>query len=417
MKLQGLQATSAFCRNRTTMRHWCFTTVTFLLSFLSGRVASQVSEEEAKTLIRRHLEQNVYSWPADEYEYKLSNFSLRFDRCQYVKMYDDEIAQDENSASPLATRHFAVYRLCPSDNCESCDGGVFGRYVTELNDYLAYTVAEEETVMEYMCNNCQEQCDENGQNCSGCGKICYHLQNMEANGYIDASKYIQCQKLELNDGEEGRRLEDNQADEEQLQLYIGPRCSHDGSRVLIGLFTDDECLEPYTDAQVQSVLQGELSYYKMAHTAGNTGAYCLSCKESDEDQNEADMADEDDVNEMCERVYDQSAKCESKYGLYGFVEKNREDRDFENQIENEFMVCNFIESLLLNSYTESGDINLEQDLVIVTRKVTKAQKVSFSLLSVIIVGLLASVHILRKKIESTIPKLDLGSFSTDGQFA
>ncbi len=402
------------------MRAWCFASSAALLLSLFGDVAATISEKEAKDLIKRHLEQNAYSWPVEDYEYDLADFSLRFDRCQYVKMYDDNMAQDEASESPLAVRHFAVYRLCPSDNCENCEGGVFGRYVTELNDYLAYTVAEEQTILDYTCNTCQEQCDEYGQNCSGCGKICYQLQNLAVNGFIDAANYIQCQMLEItnvddavNDNQNGevRHLE-NQNDG-QVQLYIGPRCSNDGSMVLIGLFTDADCLEPYTEAEPEDFLNGQLSYHTMTHLSSTNGANCLSCMESQENANEADQADGDDVNEMCERVYDESAKCESKYGLYGFVDKNRKEGNYENQIENEFMVCSFIESLLLNSYTESGDINLDGDTLVVTRKMTKLQKVSISMLSCIIVGLLGTVYILKKKIESTTPKLDLSSQSGD----
>ena len=58
---------------------------------------------------------------------------------------------------------------------------------------------------------------------------------------------------------------------------------------------------------------------------------------------------------MCEELYSASAKCESKNGITaGFIQTNREERDYENQVENEFMVCNFIESLVLDSYTERG---------------------------------------------------------------
>lgn len=394
-----------------------------LFTSLFGGVASTISKQEATTLIRRHLEQNnEYSSPVEDYEYNLANFSLRFDRCQYVKMYDDEMAQDEESESPLAVRHFAVYRLCPSDSCQNCDGGVFGRYVTELDQYLQYTVAEEQTILEYMCNNCQEQCDEYGQNCSGCGKICYHLQNLAANGYIDAANYIQCQMLEINNGNDAgdanqngqaRFLEDQ--NDEQLELYIGPRCSNDGSKVLLGLFTDADCLEPYTEAEPEDFLNGRLSYHTMTHASSNDGTYCLSCMENNDNANEEDQADGDNVNEMCERIYDESAKCESKYGLYGFVDKNREEGDHENQIENEFMVCSFIESLLLNSYTETGDINLDGDTLIVTRKMTKTQKVSLSMLSLIILGLGTTVYFLKQQIERSTPKLDLSSQSADHQ--
>ena len=56
------------------------------------------------------------------FEYNdLSQYSVRFEKCQFVKSYDDEFAGDEDNDSPLATKHFVVYRLCPTNSCESCN--------------------------------------------------------------------------------------------------------------------------------------------------------------------------------------------------------------------------------------------------------------------------------------------------------
>ena len=80
-----------------------------------------------------------------------------------------------------------------------------------------------------------------------------------------------------------------------------------------------------------------------------------------EDNDNDDAADDaDDVNQMCENVYNWAAKCESPTGLEsGFVQVNRDENDYENQVENEFMACTFINSLIWDSYTESGEINWE----------------------------------------------------------
>lgn len=47
----------------------------------------------------------------DYFQYDLSQFSVRFEKCQYVKMYDDNLAENQYSDSPLALKHFVVYRL------------------------------------------------------------------------------------------------------------------------------------------------------------------------------------------------------------------------------------------------------------------------------------------------------------------
>ena len=319
----------------------------------AGSSDASLSETEAKSLIQRHLEdgQNEY------FQYDLSEWSLRFDRCQYVKMYDDEMAEDEESDTPLAIQHFAVFRLCPSDECDTCSE-VFGRYVTEIEEYLQFTVQEQQKALEYTCQTCQEQCGDDDyvnddESCSECTEKCYELENLEANGYVDAAEFIECQKLNLNngdgEGEEGEGEENNNNGDDDLELYIGPRCSRNGERILIGLFSDEDCLDPYTDADPEDYLGYNISYHHLVHTYRNDGSNCLSCMESEMDANEEDQQDADDVNEMCEGVYNTAAKCESKYNLGGFIQTMREDENYENQVENEWMVCDFIESLIYDS--------------------------------------------------------------------
>mmetsp|Transcript_32970 Transcript_32970/g.51113 ORF Transcript_32970/g.51113 Transcript_32970/m.51113 type:complete len:399 (-) Transcript_32970:175-1371(-) len=385
-----------------------------LLSAVST-ASSTISEGEAKSLIRRHLDQDNYGYNP-EFAYDLTDFSLRFDRCQYVKMYDDELAQDEDSGTPLAVKHFVVFRLCPTDECDTCSE-TFGRYVTELDDYLASTAEAQANHFDYMCENCQEKCNEDGEYCSGCGKLCYRYQNLEADGYVDAADYIECQQLELNNDDNEN---DNQGDDDGFALYIGPRCSADGDRVLLGLFSDEDCLEPYTYAEPEQYLNANISYHLLAHTTSNDGSVCLSCAESGEDQeNDNDQqdadADADEVNEMCENIYNEAAKCESKYGIDGFIQVNKEEDDFENQAENEFMVCAFIESLLWGSYTETGEINFDAEQDVIFRDVTGVQKAAVTILAISVGGLFAAAYFTQKEIDRTLPKINLIS-QTDAQF-
>ena len=132
------------------------------------------------------------------------------------------------------------------------------------------------------------------------------------------------------------------------------------------------------------------------------------------DQNENDNQDADDVNQMCEEVYNSAAKCESKYGLDGFIQTMREDGEYENQVENEFMVCNFIESLIWGSYTETGDINLDGEDEVIIRDITGLQKVAVSLLTLSLIGLFTAAYFTQKRIETSFPKVAL-SLQTDAQ--
>ena len=345
---------------------------------------------------------------SETFEYNdLSQYSVRFEKCQFVKTFDDEMAQDEDSDSPLATKHFVVYRLCPSDACDSCNQN-YGTYVVEVGDYLQYTVEYQAQAFENMCANCEERCNDDGSYCGGCGKLCYNYNNLELNGYVDASQYSECQQLEYGD-------------DDGLQLYIGPMCSSNGQKITIGLFSDENCWEPYTDLDAESVIGAKLSYHLVSHASTDGETTCLSCLENEEDNdNQQDQADYDDVNEMCEGLYNSAAKCESTTGLEGgFIQTNREDKDYENQVENEFMACTFINSLIWNSYTESGEIDIysRQDEII--RKTTPLQALSLSLLSLSIVGLVAGIAYIHYRIDNQFP--DSGSSfmcpNPKGQFA
>lgn len=349
----------------------------------------------ASALVRRRAE----DVDSNTYEYDLSSFSVRFEKCQYVKAYDDEVAEDEDSESVLALKHLVVFKICPSDECESCDG-VHGEYVIDVEDYLGATVDFQKEEFEQMCENCNERCNNDGNYCSGCGKICYQYDNLEANGYVDASDYLECQKLEDGGGD----------DDGAIELFIGPRCNSDGTRIIIGLFQDEDCWEPYDEQDPEDVLGMKLSYHVLANSYSDDGSVCLGCMETpdENEQGDNDAADEDNVNEMCEELYNAAAKCESKTGLTnGFILENREDEDYENQVENEFMVCNFIESLVLNSYTETGDINIYDERDEVIRVTTPKQRIALGLLGVAMVALGAYAYHLHRKIEDTVPKTNL----------
>ena len=137
------------------------------------------------------------------------------------------------------------------------------------------------------------------------------------------------------------------------------------------------------------------------------------------------MNDVDDVNEMCENLYTVSAKCESTTGLQnGFIqmhrdnEKNNEDNDENehnnNQVENEFMVCTFIQSLLFNSYTQTGviDIRVPQDYI--ARTMTGRQQNTLICLGILLLGIVGAIYYYHKKIQQLIhPSMMIASSKAD----
>mmetsp|Transcript_12106 Transcript_12106/g.33515 ORF Transcript_12106/g.33515 Transcript_12106/m.33515 type:complete len:349 (-) Transcript_12106:40-1086(-) len=328
-------------------------------------------------------------------------------------------------------KHFVLFRLCPTDDCEVCDQSEnFGRYTTDVDTYLTYTVEQQKQIFQNMCDNCDEECGDGQQCYSNCGKLCYMYGNMEDNGLVDASQYVQCQQLqgadedndnrrklrrqlrrmrpqrrrladEAGEEEQGADQEENgdgEEDEEQM-IFIGPRCSDSGKTIELALFYDENCWEPINDVSVDSLMDGELSYYFLDHTYHSTDAVCLKCAEDEQNQNANDNQDADDVNEMCEQLYDAAAKCETPNGITaGFIQTNREDGNYENQVETEFLSCAFINSLVWNSYTETGEIDYIHAQDNYVRHVTTPQAIALGLLSVWVLGLLALMAHFQKKI-------------------
>lgn len=382
----------------------CFLIITFSLligqsfSITVKNGSSKSDSFETNVLRHRNLENEI----DDNFQYDLSQYSASFVKCQNVKMYDDDVAQNEDMDTVFTMKHFVVFRLCPTGDCGKCNTN-YGEYVLEIQDYLDATANYQKYSFEEMCNQCEEyNCDGDDENCavSSCSRECWKYENLNTYGYVDATNYVQCQQLDIQN-----------EDYADLELYIGPRCSSDGSRVYIGLFYDEDCSSPFKDATVEQVIGYKISYHLLKNTYSNVRDDCISCNEnqnSDDDEGN-DNDDLDNVNEMCEQMYEKSAKCESYHGIpNSFVQINRENDNYENQVENEFKVCAFIDSLVWGSYTENGEINLDAQRDFVFREVTLTQRIALAGLAIIIATTSSYAMYMQKVIEQKYP-----SSSTD----
>merc|ERR1712151_284807 len=156
--------------------------------------------------------------------------------CQFVKSYDDEMAENEEAGSGLATNRFVIFRLCPSESCSYS----YGEYLVDMEIYLQSAVEYHQEQQEGMCNYCNEiyASDDDGNarklrkleqavSCDTCVEECEDIENMEDNGYVDATNFIQCQQL----GEQG----------DGTAYYAGAMCSSSGERIKIGVLSDEDC--------------------------------------------------------------------------------------------------------------------------------------------------------------------------------
>lgn len=302
-------------------------------------------------------------------EVDLTGYSLRFEKCQFVKAYDQDLAADGYD-TVLATQRFVIFRLCPSNNCKSCNSG-YGEYMVDMDNYLGLTVEYRQEEQNEMCETCDEQCyyanqDDAQQNdgeedgdeqkyynnrklaasvdCDTCVSACQKIEQMEDNHYLDATNFINCQALDNND------------DDGNAGVYAGPICASQGSKIKIGVFTDENCMFLDSSKDVDSYLTDEDgNAFKLSHALLKTTydtSDCISCLEENDGDDDAVEA-----KEVCAELYEASAKCESPYGFEGLSSNQYyAENAAANQVANEELVCDFISSLKSGTYSQDGEI-------------------------------------------------------------
>jgi len=250
----------------------------------------------------------------------LSAFSIRFDHCRKL---GSETLQDQGMVPtmtqrsiPALSNKFAIFRLCPSDSCDSCESN-FLEYIIDLESYLQETVAYHLDKQEKTCGTCKECTFEKGDDwmedngddgnaffqntatgrladvsvdCENCYNECARIESMEENGYLDATVFIQCQMIY------------DPEDDGLSRLYAGPLCNDDGSKVKIGVFTDEYCKESASNYNVEDYLMNgdgyamKLSHALLKKTYSND---CISCIPELEEQQQEEKA-----LEMCYQLYE-----------------------------------------------------------------------------------------------------------------
>lgn len=305
-----------------------------------------------------------------EEEIDISGYSLRFEKCQFVMAFNQELAE-ENGDTVLATQRFVIFRLCPSGSCKSCNSG-YGEYMVDMADYLDYTVNYRQEEQQEMCNTCQETCyynangddgannadgDDGANNadgerrlssssidCSTCVSDCQKIENMEDNKYVDATNFAGCVQIQ------------DATDDGTSALYGGPICASNGDKIKIGVFTDDECMFLDNTKDVEDYLtNGDGDAMKLSHALLKTTydvSDCIDCAAEAEGDDDAQAAE---TKEVCEGLYQAAGKCESTHGFSAGLSSSYGSYA-SNQVSNEDVVCDFIYSLKAGTYSQEGQI-------------------------------------------------------------
>lgn len=272
----------------------------------------------------------------------LTGYEIKFEKCQFVKSYDDELAEDESASTVLTTRRFAVFRLCPSGSCNKCNSN-YGEYVLDLETYVEIATEYYLQDRDDMCTACNNICNAGDDavkdlglvDCDSCGNYCSSIENLQNNGYVESYEFAQCMQV---------------FDNGAYQVFAGAMCSDNGKSIKIGAFKDEDCSKKM-DGNIKDYMQnGQMLDNDILQKTSSSNS-CVSCVatnyESAEDSGEA--------NEMCGNLYDVSAKCESKHGFDNYWKDND---DFSNQYIQEDLVCDFISSLKNGNYDQYGEIVL-----------------------------------------------------------
>jgi hypothetical protein len=321
-----------------------------------------------------------------EADVDLTQYSLRFEKCQFVKSYSQDLA-DEGADTILATQRFVIFRLCPSSNCAKSCNSNYGEYVIDMQNYLQYTTQFRQQEQEEMCNTCKEQCYYQADNaaagddaanaaagddaanaeaagddaangarfladvaysssvdCSTCMTDCSKIENMEANYYLDATNFINCQEIKA-------------ADDDGQALYAGPLCASQGSKIKIGVFTDEDCMFVDSSKDVDNYLTDENGNgMKLSHALLKTTystSSCISCAKQVQNGNYYQSENQ----EVCAELYEDAGKCEKTHGFDNGLSSNQNYYyDASNQLANEELVCDYISSLKSGTYSQDGEI-------------------------------------------------------------
>lgn len=251
----------------------------------------------------------------------VSDYSIRFDSCHTTLEFraDGGGSADEEDGAPTESMRLVHFKLCPSNTCDSsCTNGA--DYLVEMREFVESYLEFQMTQQEYNCEKVQENCDcENANDDENCLRQCYvdagldycqddnnnnnNGNNNNNNGQeLDIEEYLECERINEDDGY-------------TASLYVGAYCANNGKSIHLGTFSDRQCTNAVTDTNnaFYALTGTQLPYT----TTSIVGRDCISCKEPveyDDDYN-ADQYDADQVVEICEELYERSAKCERNLAI------------------------------------------------------------------------------------------------------
>jgi hypothetical protein len=255
--------------------------------------------------------------------------------------YGNEADAERQDYNGMYEQRLVHFKLCPTGSCFSCKNGA--DYVVELNEFIDAVLEAKLAANEYNCARVRDNCYcENAYSKQSCLNACYtnakmdycSENNQQENNVFDLQEALEC--AELNVDEQAmenyyykNRQQGQYYNEENMKYYVGPYCSANGKKILMGLFQEETCSYPAPSGTFEALNYGQALPYSKKSLIDNS---CISCMEPKEEKNYWDEQDADEVTDVCERLYEDSGKCEEGLQLGYGVQRNN-------------MACEFIASV------------------------------------------------------------------------
>jgi hypothetical protein len=348
----------------------------------------------------------------------LSSYSIKFEKCLYIKQYDE----DHNDETVLATQKLVVFRLCYDSGGMCSSSGCktnYGEYVIDMDTYLEATLQHKKNEQDDYCEACQScatdaAADGGGRDrrrsrrrratttvdCDTCYSQCQNIDSMEEYGYVDAAEYYKCEKVYKNDNT-------------GVVYYAGAMCDKSGTRIKVGLFTDEYCETYDADAAPDTYIKKngynvKLSYHLMKHTF-TTEDCVASCMGVDDDDDDGDGDYAEAVTaDVCKTLYEAAGKCETPHSFASGIASYSDI--YASQVSNEGTVCEYIASINSGAYDESGELVVKSSKTINivggtkydSVQTTGGQKFALTFFIIGTVGFVAYAVFLRQRVNQAV---------------
>jgi len=240
----------------------------------------------------------------------LTRYSIKFNSCHTIHSYggggeNNGNGDGDGNNSRVGVQHLVKFGMCPSSGgCKSCSNG--GEYIAELRDFVESYVEAKEEMQENNCKAVEENC-----NCNyyygddyACMAQCYATAGLdycaedENENEFDVAEYMECREAEFGNY--------------YNSYYIGPVCANGGKSINLAVFTDSSCT-----TYAPSGTYERYNYYSTLPYSKKSmvDSGCISCLQDDgNDDNYNKYYNKyynAEASEMCQAVYEQSAKCET----------------------------------------------------------------------------------------------------------